>query len=95
MLLRSACEAVLGETIADAPAALCRAPLDREDCRILREALALLGRSDAETQCGQLDEAIALLRSRRADALRELAVQERLSLTVGAMAGLSLAVLLL
>ena len=64
-LLRSACEAVLGETPGDVQAALCRPPLDREDCRILHGALSLLGRSDAETQCSQLEEAVSLLRIRR------------------------------
>ena len=94
-LLRSACEAVLGEAPADIPSVLCRPPLDREDCRFLRREFSLLGRSDAETQRTQLDEAVSLLRIRRREALRELALRERLALTAGAMAGLSLAVLLL
>jgi len=94
-LLRSACEEALGAAPADVFTAVCADPLDGEDCRILRGALSRLGRSDAETQRSQLDEAIGRLSARRDAARAALVQRERLSLTIGTMAGLSAAILLL
>jgi stage III sporulation protein AB len=74
---------------------LTAAELTDEDVRILREISSMLGRTDAETQRSQLDEAIARLKQQLADAREKRPVQERLSLTVGTMAGVCLVILLL
>ena len=94
-LLRSVYKEITGDETTENVWDALSPGLEERDILILREIAGLLGRSDAETQRSQLDEAMMRLQRNLPDAREKSPAAERLSLTVGTMAGLSLVILLL
>ena len=94
-LLRSVYKEITGDETTENVWDALSPGLEERDILILREIAGLLGRSDAETQRSQLDEAMMRLQRNLQDAREKSPAAERLSLTVGTRAGLSHVILLL
>lgn len=94
-LLQSVCEEIYGVSGGSILDTVIGKYLSDDDAKIVKDALELVGRSDINTQENQLTELIARLQTSLDSARSEAPVRRRLSLTLGTMAGLCLAIFLI